>query len=581
MPDATTRPDIFAFNSPLQSHLRRAAFDAAPLLRRGLGLARLSEIYEKARTLRAPSFAAAALQALDVRLSVAHADGGLIPARGPVIVAANHPTGALDGLVLAEVVRQVRADVRILTNHLLARIPELEDLCFFVDPFGSRASVGRSQSGLRAAHRWVRGGGALVIFPAGEVATGDAEPPTGTPSDPEWHLALGRLALTTGARIVPVFIAGRNSRAFYAAGLIHPWLRTALLGRELLNKQGSRVRLAIGPPLDHAMLRHAGEAAAVTALARATVARAARALAPPVSAPAVIAAPVDPTKLVRDVCALPIDSRVLASGPLEVYTAFAAQIPSVLQEIGRLREISFRAVGEGTGLTADLDRFDQHYDHLFVWNRKTREVVGAYRVGDTRRIVAAHGIDGLYTRTLFRYDHRLLDRIGPAFELGRSFVRPEYQRSYGALLLLWRGIGRILERSGYRVLFGPVSISSRYQDTSQQLLRAFLARHHGDPGIERLVFPVNPPSSFAAPARSAAVPTTVGELETLVKRLEGGGGIPVLLRQYLRLNATLLGFNVDPAFGDALDALMMVHVDRMPTSVRRQYLGANRPATAA
>jgi putative hemolysin len=512
-------------------------------------LSEAGRLYRIAASGAEPSFAANALRTLGVTVEPA-SDAPPLPVAGPLIVAANHPTGALDGLVVGELVRRVRPDVRVLANYLLARIPELHDSCFFVDPFGGPAAAGRSRAGLRRARRWLDGGGALVAFPAGEVAT-DRESP--------WQATIGRLALTTRAPIVPVMLDGRNSRLFYAAGRLHPRLRTLLLARELLNQRNSKRRVFVGRAIDPP-----GPGAHVTApaiVARARAAMEQLGIEPPVAAAALYA----------DVAALPACARLHASGPLEVYCASADALPNVLREIGRLREITFRGAGEGTGRATDLDRFDDHYDHLFAWNQARREIVGAYRVGATDRILAAHGVAGLYTRTLFRYDRRLLDRMGPAFELGRSFVRPEYQRSYNALFLLWKGIGRLLaERPQYRVLFGAVSISSRYRDISQQLLRGFLAQNHLDGDLAPLVVPINPVRS---PARGAAALADVAELDTLITRLEGSQGIPVLLRQYLKLQATLLGFNVDPDFGDALDALMMVHVDRIPRAMRARFLG--------
>ena len=551
MPDVPhTNP--FELTLPVKSRLARAAFGAArPLLSRALGLRELQRLYPASPDAAGVSFESRALGSLDVSFD-AVCPWGTIPERGPLIVAANHPTGALDGLVVTELVRRTRTDVRVLANHLLARIPELRQSCFFVDPFGGAAAAARSRAGLRSAHLWLRDGGTLIVFPAGEVAAGE---------EPQWHEALGRLALATRALVLPVFLEGRNSPLFHAAGRIHPLLRTALLGRELLNKRGSKIRVFVGRPLSASDLSGAKTPAAVTALVREAVDQLR------------IAAPVDPALLAHDVDSLPEEMRLLSSGQLTVCCAPSSLLPNVLQEIGRLREVTFRAVGEGTGRSRDLDRFDAYYEHLFVWNRTSREIVGAYRVGRTDRIFASHGLAGLYTRTLFRYDEQLLQRMGPALELGRAFVRAEYQRSYTALLLLWKGIGRVLATAPeYRVLFGPVSISSRYRDMSQQLLRAFLAQNHLEGRLGGLVDAVNPPPALPAPPRGAAAVSDVCELETLIKRLDGRG-VPVLLRQYLRLNATLLGFNVDPAFGDALDALMMVDVRRMPAELRRRYLG--------
>jgi putative hemolysin len=561
MPDVFSRPDPFELPVPLASRLTRAAITAArPFLARALGLSELQRLYPELHHAPGATFEARALHALGVTVEAVTHEA--IPQTGPLIVAANHPTGALDGLVLTELIRQRRSDVRVLANRLLERIPEVREFCFFVDPFGGADAAARSRGGLRAAHLWLRGGGALLMFPSGEVAAADGEG--------AWNEALGRLALATRARVLPVFLEGGNSRLFYAAGSIHPRLRTALLGRELLNKRGTTVRVFVGRALDAPDLSHARTAAAVTGLVRGAMdgLRVGR--------------PVDAALLVRDVAALPEGARLVSSGNLAVYCAASGSLPHVLREIGRLREVTFRSVGEGTGRAIDLDRFDEHYEHLFVWNHESREVVAAYRVGRTDRILRTHGIEGLYTRTLFRYDERLLERTGPAFELGRSFVRAEYQRSSSALLLLWKGIGRLLAAAPQcRVLFGAVSISSRYQDMSQRLLRAFLVQNHLDRDLEPLVAAVHPPSRLSAPPRGSAAIADVGELDSLIKRVEGSQGIPVLLRQYLRLNATLLGFNVDPAFGDALDALMMVDIRRIPIPLRLRYLGRIDSARAA
>jgi putative hemolysin len=565
MPDVP-RSNSFDLALPLESRLARAALGAArPFLWRALGLRELERLYPPPGE-AGVTFESRVLRAFDISIAAPWSSGS-IPESGPLIVASNHPTGVADGLVVSELIRRVRPDVRVLANYLLAAIPELRESCFFVDPFGGPTAAARSRAGLRAAHLWLRGGGALVMFPAGEVAADD---------EARWHESLGRLALSTRAVVLPVFVDARNSRLFYAAGRVHPVLRTALLGRELLNKRGTRIHVRIGQPLapagewpaSSAEGRQPPSAAVMTACVREAVEQLR-------SAP-----PIDAGLLAEDVEALPARMRLLSSGQLVVYCAPSTRLPHVLPEIGRLREATFRAVGEGTGQAVDLDRFDEHYEHLFVWNRTTREVVGAYRVGRTDRILASHGLAGLYTRTLFRYDERLLQRLGPALELGRAFVRAEYQRSYGALLLLWKGIGRLLASSpDCRVLFGPVSISSRYQGMSQRLLRAFLVQNHLDPSLDGFVDAVNPPAPLPTPARRAAAVTDVAELDVLIQRLEGRG-VPVLLRQYLRLNATLLGFNVDPAFGDALDALMMVDINCIPAALRRRYLGQEEAAAA-
>jgi putative hemolysin len=265
------------------------------------------------------------------------------------------------------------------------------------------------------------------------------------------------------------------------------------------------------------------------------------------------------------------ETRLIASDRFDVFHARAHTIPITLQEIGRLRALTFQAVGEGTGSAMDLDRFDDHYVHLFVWDRERACVVGAYRIGRTDRIAAEHGIEGLYTRTLFRYGTALLDAMPPALELGRSFVRPEYQRDYQPLLLLWRGIGRFLIlHPHYRCLFGPVSISARYSNASQVAITAFLERHHRHASLSRLVEP-----RHGKPAPPNAIPLpTVAAVDQHVAALEADGkGMPVLLRQYLKLGAKVLGVSEDPSFGNVTDALMVVDLAAVSPAMLRRYLG--------
>lgn len=485
------------------------------------------ELRRNLRQEKGQSLERAVLDALDVSLDVDACDLARLPSSGAAMVVANHPHGALDGLLMVDLVTRVRSDVRVLANHVLARIPELRERCFFVDPFGGPAAAARSRAGLRAAHLWLRQGGALVAFPAGEVAPRLAN---GQPSDGPWHATVLRLAEKTGARIVRTHISGRNSRLFYALGRVHPRLRTAWLGRELLRQRGRAIAVRVTEPED---------------------------------------------AVASEIATLPADARLVASGSFEVICAEGSRIPATLRELGRLREVTFRAVGEGTGRASDLDTFDERYLHLVLWDGANRRVVGAYRIGRTDVLQTRHGVEGLYTRTLFHYDHRLLDRLGsPALELGRSFVRKEYQRNYNALLLLWRGIGEFVVRHPqYRFLFGPVSISARYRDVSQAMLVAFLRHNHLSAGLSELVSAMNPWRAKDNQP-SAGPPASIDELNRVIAGYEvDGKGVPVLLRQYLKLNARVLSFSVDPAFGDALDALMVVDLTQVSSTILSRYMG--------
>jgi putative hemolysin len=574
--------DPFQIDYLPDTPLRRAALSAArPFLSWLLQLGTYRAIYAQVQAAPRMSFERRALETLDIYPVVSPRELALIPARGPLVIAANHPHGALDGLLLASVVRQARPDVRLLANHLLSRIPELAELCFFVDPFGGPTAAARSRAGLRSAHLWLKSGRSLIIFPAGEVAhTRHGVDYVDSP----WLPTVGRMVVATGAQVVPAFIQGANSRLFYAAGHVHSALRTALLPRELLRKRGRSVTVRLaGPVAAKDLADVAGDATQATQVIRSAVERLGFDVHVP--APTDVEGKADTSDAIADeVARLPSQSCLVESGSFQVFCANATQIRSALREIGRLREVTFRAVGEGTGRSVDLDAFDDRYLHLFSWDRDLRRIVGAYRIGQTDRITGIRGVEGLYTRTLFRYDERLIARLSPALELGRSFIRAEYQKDYNALLLLWKGIGQFVARHPeYRVLFGPVSISARYCDSSQRLLMAFLQQNHLDQELAELVEAINPralkpavPPSLPIPQ---PIPHSIDHAHRLVAQAEADGkGVPILLRHYLKLNARLLGFNVDPAFGDALDALMMVDLTTVDPAILRRYLGREEAA---
>jgi putative hemolysin len=274
---------------------------------------------------------------------------------------------------------------------------------------------------------------------------------------------------------------------------------------------------------------------------------------------------------------LPPNRKLCENGDLSVWLGSAAELPHVLREIGRLREIAFRGAGEGTGHSRDLDRFDPHYLHLFLWNEATREVAGAYRLAATPDILPWLGPAGLYTSTLFRFDPRFFERLGPAIELGRSFVRPEYQKQYAPLLLLWKGIGRYAaSRPKCAMLFGAASISDAYRPESRDLIVRMLQQHTIEE-LAPLVFPRNP---YCAPA--VRVPTEWDQLSKVIADLESDGkGVPILIKQYMRSGGKVLGFNVDRAFSNSLDALVVVNLREAAPALKARLQNAALTATCS
>jgi putative hemolysin len=554
---------------------------ATAFLARAVALTPIGRAY--ARAVAGPStveFSTRALRELDVAIAVATEELANIPASGPLVVVANHPFGAVDGLLLLELIARVRSDAKLVGNGLLRHIRPLRDRLLLVDVFDRQAStVRRNGSALRAAVRWLERGGCLALFPAGEVAHTVANRRV---IDSAWQDTAAALALRTGATVVPVFIPGENSRMFRAAGRVHPLLRTALLPREMWAKRHSTIEIRVGTPIVPDVLAAQADSSTRTALLRSRVDNLRNnggcetqdvpggSEAYPVAiAPRGMAAAID-----ANIDALR-DHMLLESGAFQVFCARSEDLPAVLPEIGRLRELTFRQVGEGTGLSRDLDRFDETYRHLFVWDRVRGEIAGAYRIGATDELTARAGVEGLYTRTLFDFDPTLLAQIGPALELGRSFVQPDYQRDFSPLMLLWKGISRLVVlEPRYRRLFGVVSISDRYASTSRRLLVRFLQTTRFDRDLGRLVRAKNPP----APPGSGIVETTtverIEDVSALVRSIEPDGkDIPVLLRQYLKLNAKLLGFSLDPSFGNVLDGLVVVDLAEVAPAILARFMG--------
>ena len=586
-------PRVQTFNG-LVSELLPASLAPwlAPPLEFALALRRLGKLYASLPTVQSPSeFADVALKRLQVDWTI-HGELGSDLQTGPLLVVANHPYGVIDGLLLYRLLSERRSDVRVLGNRWLTRVPEFSEAVFAVDVLAGRSAVAANAQVLRESVRWLRSGGVLLAFPAGEVAS--FNPPSRTVADPAWHPAIATLARLSRAPVLPVHISGRNSLLFHAAGLMHPRLRTALLAREVLNKARRMIAVRLGrvlpcepidgPEADQRLLtcmrlavHQVGCAATSTG---SSLAHSHRARVVPLKRklerPVVGALPI--SELRADVAALPISQRIASNGDFEVWHARAVQLPAVLQEIGRLRELTFRVVGEGTGRSSDLDLFDDYYEHLFVWNRERGEVVGAYRAGAVGAIVAKLGSRGLYTSTLFSFDRRLLPALGDAVELGRSFIAPAYQRTFSPLLLLWKGIaGYVVRHPDFRTLYGTVSISNDYSPVARALITGFLGRRYADDQLARYAVPRNPlpndPRSRLFRREGAGI-ESVDALDAALMGLEmNGKGMPVLLRQYLKLGARVIAFNVDAAFGHSIDVLVAVDLLGTDPKVLTKYMG--------
>lgn len=520
------------------------------------------------------------LEKLDLRCQCDPCDLHRVPKRGPVVAVANHPFGLAEGVILGSLLLRVRPDVKFLANSLLASVPGVGQYVFPVNPFGGAAM--ENWKWLRQSIDWVKNGGMLVVFPAGEVSSLDLA--RLEIADPQWDCKVTRMIQMTGATSLPMFFHGVNSPMFQVAGLIHPRLRTMLLPRELANKRGGAIRVSIGRPIKpQTLIRLKAEGEATDYLRQRTHLLDVRQRQPRKIwrvglKPAPVIPAVRALALSDEIASLPAECKLLESGGYEVYAAKADRIPNCLREIGRLREITFRQAGEGTGRSIDIDRFDRDYLHLFLWNTDSNEIAGAYRLAGT------DAAKDLYTRTLFKFREGLLEGMSPALELGRSFVRSEYQKSFSALLLLWKGIGRYVARNPrYRILFGPVSISRDYSEASRALIVAYLRERCGNDDLARRVEPRRefraPRVRGCDPLRLARLLENVEELSDAVADMEPDGkGVPVLLRQYLNCGGEMLAFNVDSAFSDVVDGLVVVDLTRMSRAQQEKYLGKDGAA---
>jgi putative hemolysin len=553
----------------------------------------LANAYEQALKEGACSdnFIDIALKRLSISFTLAEDALQRIPEKGPAVLVANHPFGGIEGLILIHLLKKVRPDSKILANFILGRIKEIRDNFILVDPFGSSSSTRKNTQPLREAIDYLEDGGLIATFPSGTVSHFHWR--SRQISDPEWNSNIARIIRRSKASVTPLYFEGHNGLLFQCAGLIHPLLRTALLPRELANKAKKTLAINIGSSIPWDRLKELKSDQEIIAYLRLRTyilgssehherllkkksrnkgSGITRKLEPIIPA-------VDPALMAREIEALPFEQILIENGDYQVVYARAPQIPFSLREIGRLREITFRNVSEGTGKGIDLDGFDNYYIHLFIWNKVKNEIAGAYRLVSVGEVLEQYGISGLYTSTLFAYKNKLLEQLCPAIELGRSFIRPEYQRNYSSLHMLWRGIGTYVHQNPeFKILFGTVSISNEYNSVSRMLITSFLRGNNYLPEFARLIKARNPHKPF--PLRgvdsqmTSVVVKDLKNINELLSEIEAKHhSIPVLLKQYLRLGGKLLGFNIDKSFGDVLDGLIYVDLSETEQKILEKYMG--------
>jgi len=552
---------------------RRATL-ARPLLRAIGRWSKFDAITEHLYTqghLRDFEFVRSSLEFLQARYVIDAAELRRIPASGRLLIVANHPSGALDALALLDAVGKVRRDVKIVANDLLSSLEPLSGLLLPIRILGGKAG---SES-LHAIEDALREERCVIVFPAGEVARLGLRGVT----DGRWRRGFLRFARATQTPVLPVRIETRNSTLFYGASALFKPAGTALLAREMFARRARRIALRIGHPLQ---LPDDGKP---TELLR-QVRRELHAIGTRHERPA----PVGPEPLINVVDPAQVRAGVETMESLgqtfdgkQIRVGRLAAGAPLLREIGRLRELTFRAVGEGTGLRLDVDLYDSWYEHIVLWDAAAAKIAGAYRLARGAAVLPERGQAGFYTASLFDYADDALPRLRQGMELGRSFVAPEYWGSR-SIDYLWQGIGAYLQRHPeVRYLFGPVSISAALPIEAREQIVAYYARYYGAP--ERCAASKQPFVYRAAPPQFGDDLDAATAFRVLRNNLEAlGATLPMLYKQYTELcepgGARFLAFGVDPAFSDSVDGLIEVDMHCLRPKKRDRYLTPAEPCTA-
>ncbi|MHB1179914.1 MAG: GNAT family N-acyltransferase [Daejeonella sp.] len=549
----------------------------ASLLMEVMKINEVNEVFNKAGHLHGLTFVDKILQILGISIEFDEDDLKNIPTQGAFIAIANHPYGGIEGLVLLKLLCTVRPDSKLMANFLLKKIPNLSDYFIAVNPF-ENVEHSSSISGIKNTLELLHSGTPIGIFPAGEVSTYKFE--TQQITDKLWHPVVGKIIAKANVPVVPVYFHGNNGLLFNMLSFIHPALRTAKLPSELFNKHGHKIRVRIGRPvlpsggsfqnnttklLD--FLR-AKTYALGTGLENEKKIFNPRNLFKIRKSPKAVVDAISEDILAQEIEKLQ-DFKVWAEKDYEVYITPTSNIPNIIKEIGRLREITFREVGEGTNKQIDLDEYDIYYNHLFIWDTKTRMIVGAYRIGRGDEIFYSMGKRGFYIAELFKIKEQFYPVLRKSLELGRSWVRKEYQLRPLPLFLLWKGILKyLIANPQYQYLIGPVSISNRFSKFSKSLIVDFISTYHFDHELAQYVKPRKGfKVDFSKIDKDLLLESndSLKDLDSLISEVETTHmKVPVLIRQYIALNAKIICFNIDPKFSDSLDGFLVVDLEKIP-----------------
>jgi putative hemolysin len=470
---------------------------------------------------------------------------------------------------------------KIIANFLLHRIDPMKQYIMPVNPFENHKDTKSSVIGIKETLRHLRDGKPLGMFPAGEVSTyKDGK----LVVDKPWEEGAIKVIRKAQVPVVPIYFHAKNSWLFYLLSKISDTMRTAKLPSEVFSQKHRAIKVRIGKPISVAEQNEHTSLEDYTEFLR----RKTYMLANPFEKDTpflptpTLKLPKNPKKIVIAACQENMikeintlrenDCRLLQSKNYEVFFAKAKEIPNILHEIGRLREITFRAVGEGTNESIDIDSYDKYYRHMFLWDADAQKIAGAYRMGLGSEIYPKYGIEGFYLTDLFRFEPELHDMLHHSIEMGRAFIIKEYQQKPMPLFLLWKGIIHItLHYPEHKFLLGGVSISNQFSDFSKSLMIEFMKSNFYDPYIAQYI---HPKKAFKVKLKDAdkdfifdEAEADLNKFDKLIDELEPGAlRLPVLIKKYIKQNARVVAFNVDPMFNNAIDGLMYIRISDIPES---------------
>ncbi len=560
------------------------------LLMKVLKISTLNKIYDRNKHLKDLEFLNAILDEFQISFEIPEDDLKRLPKDGAYITISNHPLGGIDGILLLKLMLEKEPNFKIIANFLLHRIDPMKPYIMPVNPFETHKDAKSSVVGIKETLRHLSDGKPLGMFPAGEVSTyKDGK----LMVDKAWEEGAIKVIRKAQVPVVPIYFHAKNSRLFYLLSKLNPTLRTAKLPSELLTQKDRSIKVRIGKPIsvaeqnEHASLEEYSEfLRRKTYMLANSFEKESHFLSAPnlnnlklPKSPKKIVTAANQEKMIAEIEELrKTDSRLTHSKNYEVFFTEAGNIPNILHEIGRLREITFREIGEGTNNSIDLDKYDQYYHHLFLWDEGAQKIAGAYRMGLGSEIYKKYGIDGFYLQELFRFEPELHDMMSKSIEMGRAFISKEYQLKPMPLFLLWKGIVHTtLRHPEHNFLIGGVSISNQFTDFSKSLMIEFMKSHYYDPYIAQYI---HPKKEFRVKLKDADKDFIFDEAEAdlvkfdkIIDEIEPGTlRLPVLIKKYIKQNARVVAFNVDPLFNNAIDGLMYIRIADLPESTMKPVM---------